>query len=225
MAAQKRFLRLASCVAILAATLLLAQAGGPPKEAGPFRAPELVELTGLDPTLKLDIRYATEENFVHRRVYPEARAFLQKPAAKALVKAHKQLKRKGFGILVFDGYRPWSVTKIFWDLTAPENRKFVADPAVGSRHNRGCAVDVTLFDLKSGAQVTMPSAYDEASERSYPTFSGGDSESRAHRDLLRAAMERLGFTVNEFEWWHYDYKDWTHYPILDIQFAEIPKRR
>jgi zinc D-Ala-D-Ala dipeptidase len=211
--------------AALAATLLLAQSAGPPSEAGPFRPPDLVELVTMDPTLHLDVRYATEENFVHRRVYPEARAFLQRPAAKALVKAHRWLKRRGFGILVYDGYRPWSVTKVFWDLTAPENRQFVADPSVGSRHNRGCAVDVTLYDLKTGLAAAMPSDYDEASERSYPGYAGGDAAARSRRDLLRAAMEKQGFSVYETEWWHFDHRDWPRYAILDIPFGAISKER
>ncbi len=137
-------------------TVLFAQ--GPPLETGAFRAPELVELIDVDPTFKLDIRYATPNNFVGRAVYAEARAFLQKPAAEALSRVNRRLRKQGYGVLVFDGYRPWSVTKLFWDATPEERRQFVADPAKGSRHNRGCAADVSLFDLKTGREVEMPSA-------------------------------------------------------------------
>jgi D-alanyl-D-alanine dipeptidase len=192
-----------------------------PKEKGNFRKPELVELVKLDPTIKLDIRYAASNNFLGRPVYKEARAFLQRPAAEALARANRKLREKGYGLLVFDGYRPWSVTKLFWDSTPQDKKQFVANPSQGSRHNRGCAVDLTLYDLRTGEEVEMPSAYDEFSDRAYPNYSGGTQEQRRMREMLREAMEAEGFTVYEFEWWHYDYKDWKKYPIIDISFDQI----
>lgn len=216
--------RLALRGAVLFAILALAQAIGaqePPKETGTFRKPDLVELVKLDRTIKLDIRYATSNNFLGRPVYKEARAFLQSPAAEALVRANKSLRKKGYGLIIHDGYRPWSVTKIFWDATPADKKEFVADPAQGSRHNRGCAVDLSLFDLKTGKEVVMPSGYDEMTERSHIKYTGGTEEQRRLRDLLRAAMEAVAFAVYEPEWWHYDYKDWKEYPILNISFAEI----
>jgi zinc D-Ala-D-Ala dipeptidase len=191
----------------------------------PKVSPDLVELITLDPTIKLDIRYATANNLTGRPVYSQAKAFLQRSAAEALVRVHRALKQHGYGILVFDGYRPWSVTKIFWDVTPPAKRAFVADPAVGSKHNRGGAVDLSLFDLRTGREVEMPSAYDEMTERSHPHYSGGTPEQRARRDLLGKAMEREGFTVYPNEWWHFDYKDWHRYPILNIPFDEITGKR
>jgi D-alanyl-D-alanine dipeptidase/kynurenine formamidase len=207
----------------LIATFLLAAAlaEGPPKEAGNFRAPDLVELTAVDPTIKLDVRYATPNNLVGRPVYAEARAFLERPAAEALARAGRALREKGYGLLVFDGYRPWRVTKIFWDVTPPEKRTFVADPAKGSKHNRGCAVDLSLYDLRTGKEVEMPSVYDEMSERAYPTYAGGTKEQRDARDALRSAMEHEGFFVYAYEWWHFDFKDWRSYPILDVPFDTI----
>ncbi len=193
----------------------------PPKEPGTFREPDLVELVLLDPSLHLDIRYATSNNFVGRPVYREARAFLQAPAAEALVRVNQKLKPQGYGLVIFDGYRPWSVTKIFWDITPPDKRIFVADPKTGSKHNRGCAVDLSLFDLQTGKEVSMPGAYDEMSERSAINYAGGTDQQRQVRDLLRNAMESEGFTVYDPEWWHYDYKDWKEYPILNIDFSEI----
>ena len=193
----------------------------PPKETGTFRKPDLVELIKLDRTIKLDIRYATSNNFLGRPVYTEARAFLQRPAAEALVRANKVLRRNGYGLIIHDGYRPWSVTKIFWDATPADKKEFVADPAQGSRHNRGCAVDLSLFDLKTGQEVVMPSGYDEMTERSHINYSGGTPEATRLRDMLRVAMEAEGFAVYEPEWWHYDYKDWKEYPILNISFKEI----
>lgn len=196
----------------------------PPAERGEFKKPELVELIKLDPTLRLDIRYATPNNFLGRPVYTEARAFLQRPAARALLRVNRKLRRKGYGLIIFDGYRPWSVTKIFWDSTPEEKRAFVADPRQGSRHNRGCAVDLTLFDLKTGQPLKMPSDYDDFSERAHPNYQGGTAEERRNRDLLRAAMESEGFTVYENEWWHFDYKDWKRYAILDLSFREAGRR-
>jgi D-alanyl-D-alanine dipeptidase len=196
----------------------------PPREPGPFRAPDLVELQQLDPTIRLDIRYATRNNFSGRAVYTEARAFLQRPAAEALVRVQRALKTTGFELLVFDAYRPWQVTKLFWDITPPSRREFVADPAKGSKHNRGCAVDLSLFDTSTDNEVMMPSDYDEMSPRAYPTYDGGTAQARARRDLLRAAMEREGFSVEPNEWWHFNYKDWPQYPIMDIPFSEIGPR-
>ena len=209
-----------------AITLLLllgvvAFAQGPPKEAGPFREPELRELVKLDPTIKLDIRYATRNNFLGRPVYKEARAFLQKPAAEALVRAHQRLRPQGYGIVVFDGYRPWSVTKIFWDVTPADKKIFVADPSQGSRHNRGCAVDLSMYELATGKIVHMPSEYDEMTERAHINYACATPEAKRLRDMLRAAMEAEGFAVYEPEWWHYDYKDWKQYPIGNIPFSKI----
>ena len=196
----------------------------PPKETGAFRNPDLVELVKLDRTIKLDIRYATSNNFLGRPVYKEARAFLQRPAAEALVRVNMALRKKGYGLIIHDGYRPWSVTRIFWDATPADKKIFVADPSQGSRHNRGCAVDLSLFDLKTGKEVVMPSGYDEMTERSHIDYRGGTAEARRLRDILRGAMEAEGFAVYEPEWWHYDYKDWKEYPILDLGFSEITKK-
>ena len=211
-------------IIIVLLSLYLSAAGcaaHPPHERGPFRQPDLVELIKLDPALHLEIRYATSNNFVGRPVYTEARAFLERPAAEALVRAHQTLRQQGYGLLIFDGYRPWAITKLFWDVTPADKKQFVADPKKGSKHNRGCAVDLTLFDLKTGQEVPMPGEYDEMSDRSYPDYTGGTPESRHLRDMLRSAMEHEGFAVYQFEWWHFDYKDWQQYPILNIPFSEI----
>jgi D-alanyl-D-alanine dipeptidase len=198
-------------------------AGRPPAEQGDFLAPDLVELVKLEPSIRLDIRYAGTNNFMGRPVYRQARAFLQRPAAVALVRANQSLKARGYGLLIFDGYRPWSVTKAFWDAATPEQRRigFVADPAKGSKHNRGCAVDLTLYELATGKEVVMPSAYDEFSERAFPTYEGGSAEARASRDLLRAAMEAEEFKVLKEEWWHFDYKDWPRYGIQNVPFEKM----
>jgi D-alanyl-D-alanine dipeptidase len=199
---------------------------GPPKEAGKFHPSDLVEITKLDPAIRLDIRYATSNNFLHRPVYRQPRAFLQRPAAEALLRVNASLKSKGYGLLVFDAYRPWSVTKTFWDMASKEERKkgFIADPKKGSRHNRGCAVDLSLWDLQTGIEARMPSAFDEFSERASPKYKGGPEKARDTRDLLRAAMEAEGFRVYKSEWWHFDYRNWKEYPILDIPFESLPRK-
>lgn len=195
----------------------------PDAVAGVFKDQQtgLVELVKLDPTIRLDIRYATANNFIGQPVYTEARAFLQAPAAIALATVSQKAKQYGFGLLVFDGYRPLRVTQLFWELTPPDKRKFVANPKNGSRHNRGCAVDLSFYDLKTGREVQMPGGYDEMNEKAYPNYTGGTKEQQERRDLLISLMQAEGFIVNSVEWWHFDYKDWMNYPLLDVPFSDI----
>ncbi|MBS0393628.1 MAG: M15 family metallopeptidase [Proteobacteria bacterium] len=193
----------------------------PPVDPQATLAADLVELTRLDPSIHLDVRYATTRNFLSTPVYSQGRAFLQRPAAEALVRVSRALRADGYGLIVFDAYRPWYVTKVFWDAVSDENHKFVADPAQGSRHNRGCAVDLSLYELATGRVVPMPSRYDEMSERAYPAYAGGEAHARALRDLLRRRMEAEGFSVYEYEWWHFDYHDWSRYPVLNVRFEDI----
>ena len=198
-----------------------ALAASPPVEGRPFRTSELVDLTSLDPGIRLDIRYATSNNFMNAVFYEDARAFLQRPGAEAVVRAHRALEPYGYGLLIHDGYRPWYVTKMFWDATPMHQREFVANPASGSRHNRGAAVDLSLYGLATGEPIEMPSSYDEFSGRSYADYPGGTARQRWHRDLLRQVMEAEGFTVNSGEWWHFDHADWREYGIQNEVFGEI----
>ncbi len=193
----------------------------PPKEKGRFRKPDLVDVSKFAKTIKLDIRYAGKNNFLQTPFYRSAKAFMQRPAAKALVRVHKNLAKNGYGLVIYDCYRPWHVTKMFWDAVPPKFYNFVADPKAGSRHNRGCAADVGLYDLKTGKIIPVVAGYDEFSDRAYVDYMGGTSLQRWHRNLLRRAMEDEGFTVYEAEWWHYDYKDWKKYPILNLEFEQI----
>ncbi len=195
-----------------------ALAARPPAETGDFRQPDLVDLVRVVPGVRLEIRYATSNNFLGTAVYERARAFLQRPAAEALARVARGLRERGYGLLVFDAYRPWYVTKIFWDATPDDKKQFVANPAEGSRHNRGCAVDLTLYDLKTGRAVEMPSGYDEMTERAYADYTGGSEIEREHRSMLRQAMESEGFAVYQYEWWHYDYRDWKSYRIGNTPF-------
>ncbi|MBY0507077.1 MAG: M15 family metallopeptidase [Bryobacteraceae bacterium] len=194
----------------------------PPPETGRGR-PILVELTRLDPSIRLDVRYATRDNFLGTPIYQQGRAFLERSAAEALARVHMNLAKRGFGLLIHDAYRPWWVTKLFWEATSGQEREFVADPQKGSRHNRGSAVDLTLFDRATGRAVEMPGVYDEMSKRSYPSYPGGTSRQRWHRDLLRAAMEDEGFTVEPNEWWHFDFRGWQRFGLENLSFDQIGK--
>lgn len=193
----------------------------PPSGLEGTRPADLVELTTLDSTLRLDIRYATTNNFMRAPMYSQARAFLQRPAALALVRVHRALAREGYGLLIHDAYRPWYVTWMFWEATPDSQHMFVAAPSTGSRHNRGAAVDLTLFERATGRAVRMPSGYDEFSERAYPSYRGGTAGERALRERLRYAMEREGFSVNPTEWWHFDFAGWRDYPVLNVPFERV----
>lgn len=198
-----------------------ALAAVPPPEGGEKLRPDLVDLSLLDPALRFDIRYAGSNNFMGAPFYRSGMAYLQRPVAEALVKAHRELLQQGFGLLVFDAYRPWYVTWMFWEGTPESLRHFVADPASGSRHNRGAAVDLTLYHIASGSLAAMGSGYDEFTERSHIDYQGVSAEERENRDRLRAVMEKHGFSVYADEWWHFDHRDWAEYPILNLTFEEL----
>jgi len=199
----------------------LAAKASPPREEGEFRSPEFAELIKIDDTIKLDIRYAGTNNFMGAPFYSQARAFMQKPAAEAVVRVQTTLREAGYGLLIHDAYRPWYVTKMFYDGTPDSMKDFVADPSRGSRHNRGCAVDLTLYSLKSGHPIQMVSGYDEFTPRAFPDYPGGTASQRWHREFLRRAMEAEGFNVYEYEWWHFDFRLWRKYGINNLLFENI----
>lgn len=198
-----------------------ALAATPPVETAEHRPADLVDLATLDPAIRFDIRYAGHDNFMGLPLYERPAAYLQRPAAEALARAAKALEARGYGLLIHDAYRPWFVTWMFWEATPPEDHMFVADPAKGSRHNRGCAVDLTLYDLKTGKPVEMPSRYDEMSGRSYADFIGGATKQRALRATLREAMVDQGFEVYPEEWWHFDFREWRSYGIGTKTFSAL----
>ena len=193
-----------------------------PKAAG-GKPTDLVELVKLDPTIRLDLRYATANNFTGRVLYNQARGFLARPAAEALVRAHHRAAIDGFGLTIFDAYRPWRVTKRLWDATPPgPKRNYVANPKKGSKHNRGCAADLTMHDLASGELVAMPSGYDEFSERAHRDYRGGPAIAIANTQRLQTFMEAEGFRGISNEWWHFDYNGWEQFPIRNIPFEDLP---
>jgi len=190
-----------------------ALAATPPVESPPRAAHDLVRLSTVDPRIHFDIRYATTNNFMGSQMYERPDPRLQRSAAEALGRVAHTLAAQGYGLLVFDAYRPWYVTKMFWEATPDSLRAFVSDPSKGSRHNRGAAVDLTLYELKSGKVVKMPSGYDEFTPRAAANYEGGTATQRRLRDLLKNAMTAEGFLVYAEEWWHFDFKDWQQWKI------------
>lgn len=201
-----------------------ALAARPPVQAAPKRRSDLVDLRKLGVPFRFDIRYATTNNFMGIALYDRPGAWLQRPAAQALMRVQNALRPYGYGLLIHDGYRPWFVTWMFWEATPEASRIFVANPANGSRHNRGAAVDLTLYDLSTGRAVEMPGRYDELSPRSHSTYAGGTSRQRWRRDLLRREMEAQGFTVYAEEWWHFDYQGWSDWGLGNETFGELAAR-
>lgn len=181
--------------------------------------PDLVDLARFDPRLRLDIRYATPANFMGRALYPVAKAVAQRPVAEALSRVQTRAEAAGYGLLIFDAYRPWSVTRMMWEATAPEQREFVANPGTGSRHNRGCSVDLSLH--KAGAEVVMPSPYDDFTPAAYRSNTSAPPEALAASRMLEEWMVAEGFVPLANEWWHYDWKDWRDYPIMDVRLEDV----
>lgn len=182
----------------------------------------LVELVKLDPAIKLDMRYSTNNNFTGRVLYDEARAFLASPAAQAVARASKAAQADGYGLTIFDAYRPWRVTKQLWDATpAGPKKNYVANPKRGSKHNRGCAVDLSLHDLRTGQLVEMPSEFDDFSEKAHRDFAGATPAAIANRARLQRYLEAEGFAGLSNEWWHFDFTGWEQFPVMDVPFNQI----
>jgi zinc D-Ala-D-Ala dipeptidase len=182
----------------------------------------LVELIKLDPVIKLDLRYATANNFTGRILYSQARAFLASAAAEAFLRAHKRAQAEGYGFTIFDAYRPWRVTKQLWDATpVGPKRNYVANPKTGSRHNRGCAVDMTLHSLSDGKQVEMPSGFDDFSEKAHRSYEDDTVQAAANARRLERYMASEGFIGMSNEWWHFDFGGWEKYPVLDLPFERL----
>jgi D-alanyl-D-alanine dipeptidase len=182
----------------------------------------LLELIKLDPAIRLDMRYATSNNFTGRVLYDEARAFLAAPAAEAVARASKMAQSDGFGLTIYDAYRPWRITKKLWDATPVGPKKdYVANPKRGSKHNRGCAVDLTLYDLQTGQLVEMPTEFDDFSEKAHRDYIGVSAAAIANRARLARYLEAEGFVGLSNEWWHFDFTGWEQFPVMDIPFNKI----
>lgn len=190
-----------------------------PHDPAASATPDLVDLARLDPRLRFDIRYATPANFMGRVLYPLARAVAQRPVAEALSRVQTRAEAAGYGLLIFDAYRPWRITKAMWDQTPAEKRKFVADPRTGSRHNRGCSIDLSLH--KGGVEVVMPSPYDDFTPAAYRSNTAAPAEALALSRMLEDWMVAEGFVPLPNEWWHYDWAEWRRYPVMDVPLEDV----
>ena len=223
--------------AALFAGLLLLSWNQPAKKENPYRLDVMATLAAYDsaihenpsnqlvnlekavPGIVLDIRYATANNFTHQPVYPAPKAYVRKPVAEALMQIQQELNSKGMGLKIYDAYRPYAVTLKFFKLYPDTN--FVASPKTGSRHNRGCAIDLTIIDIRSGKELEMPTSFDNFTERASHSFQDLSPDALQNRNILRETMIRHGFEALESEWWHYDFSGWRNFKIMDIAFDEL----
>lgn len=181
----------------------------------------LVNLESFIPGIKKDVKYATDDNVTGAILYNSPGIFLRLPAALALKQVQEELKKSGFELKIFDSYRPYAITKKIWEFVLDEN--YAASPKTGSRHNRGAAVDLTIIVSSSGEELNMPTPFDDFSELAHHDYNKLPVETRVNRALLKNVMERFGFISLKTEWWHYDFKDWRNFPLMDISFDELIK--
>ena len=185
----------------------------------------LVELVKINPSIQLDIRYATTNNFTGKQVYPVAKCYAQDVVAKELDKIQKELAPLGLGLKVFDCFRPFPVQEIFWKICPHDG--YVARPdwehGKGSKHNRGTAVDLTLIDLTTGKELAMPSGFDDLTQKANRSYETMSAEAAKNCHLLEDIMKNHGFIPLPTEWWHFDYKDWKNYPLMKTTFEELEK--
>jgi D-alanyl-D-alanine dipeptidase len=180
---------------------------------------KLVEIKNYIPGIQLDIRYATTNNFTHHIMYSQARAFARLPVVMALQQVEADLKKRGLGLKIYDAYRPYAVTVKFYEVTHDTN--FVADPRKGSKHNRGCAIDLSLIDLKTGKELDMPTGFDSFSKKAAAKYANLPQQEIDNRAILQAAMQAHGFHAIPTEWWHFDFTGWQNYELLDIPFSQL----
>lgn len=180
---------------------------------------ELVEIKKVIPSVVLDIRYATKNNFMKQVMYKQGKAFARKPVVEHLKKIQSILNKKGYGLKIFDAYRPYQITVAFWQKASDKN--FVANPAKGSKHNRGCAVDLTIIDLKTGKDIPMPTPYDSFEAAAAPHYDKLPAKIKENRDFLISTMQLNGFKVIYNEWWHFDFNGWQNYDLMDIPFEKL----
>ena len=180
---------------------------------------ELVEIKKAIPNIKLDIRYATKNNFMQQVMYKQARAFARKPVVESLKKVQFALNKKGLGLKIFDGYRPYAITVAFYKKAS--DKSFVANPAKGSKHNRGCAIDLTVINLKTGKELEMATPYDSFSKAAAANYEPVSDVVRKNREYLISIMKKNKLNVLENEWWHYDFQGWQNYNLMDIPFEKL----
>lgn len=182
---------------------------------------EMLELSPQIPGIRLDLRYATQNNFTGVRLYPRARAFVTRAAYIRLLAVLKDLREEGLGLKIFDCYRPYAVTEKMWALIHDE--RYVADPKKGSGHNRGIAIDLTLYRLSNGVELSMPTGFDNFSDTAHHQFTALPDSVIRHRQLLKSVMEKNGFKAYDTEWWHYYLPQAQQFPLLNLSFRKLGK--
>jgi D-alanyl-D-alanine dipeptidase len=175
---------------------------------------QLVHIGEFVPGVVLDIKYATKENVFYTKLYPKPIALIRLPVAKALANAQKDFQEKGYGLKIYDGYRPYSITVQMYEILP--DTVYMGLPWQGSKHNRGIALDLTLVNLKTGEELKMPTPFDALVYASHPEFMKLPSSTIQNRELLKSVMKKHGFKVDPVEWWHYNYVDSKAYELLDI---------
>lgn len=180
---------------------------------------EMIDLENTISDIVLDIRYATSNNFTHEVIYSAPKAFARKAVAEALCKVQDSLAFHNIGIKIYDAYRPYAATLRFYEVYPDTN--FVANPRYGSRHNRGCAIDITLVEKSTGKEIPMPTEFDDFSEKAHPVYANLPDTVLANRAFLFSIMSHFGFTHYPTEWWHFDYIGWENYPLMDIPFNDL----
>lgn len=181
-----------------------------------------VDIEKIIPGIKLDIRYATKNNFTKQQIYQSPMAFVRKPVAEALLKIQAELKNKGLALKIYDAYRPYSATVKFYEVYP--DKEFVASPKTGSVHNRGCAVDLSLINIKTGKELEMPTPFDDFTEKAAHTYMDLPAKAIENRKLLKDIMTKYGFIQYDSEWWHYSYKEWEDFELMDISFEELKQQ-
>lgn len=199
-----------TCLLVACCSIIVIEASSQPKSRR-----DLVDILSVNPTIVLDIRYATENNFTHLRLYSKVKCMLRREAAESLSAVQRELKELGMGLKVFDGYRPLSVQKKLWEAVPDE--RYVANPAKGSRHNRGAAVDLTIID-SLGNELAMPTPYDDFTILAHADYMNLPEEVLKNRRLLEDVMTKHGFLIMSSEWWHFDFHGWGKFDVLDVPF-------
>ncbi len=180
---------------------------------------DLVDIQSINPSIKLDIRYATTNNFTKQKVYRSAKCYLRRQVAEALSRVQCELEEQGLGLKVWDGYRPLQAQWVLWEIV-PDPR-YVSDPRKGGRHTRGTAVDVTIVRISDGKEVAMPTGFDDFTEKAWRSYNNLSEEVKKNRQLLQTVMTKPGFVGLETEWWHFDWHDWKNFDVLDISFEDL----
>lgn len=186
------------------------------------RASDLVEVTSINPNIVISLPYATEDNFCDQVLYPVERCFLRRSVVERLDKVQKELEKEGYGLKIWDGYRPRSVQYKMWAIKA--NTNYVANPKRGSRHNRGAAVDLTLIDFETKEEVEMPTGYDVFNLKAHAYYDRLPKEVMANKRRLQKAMTKHGFQIMRSEWWHFDASGWTQFPLMNTGLDELAKQ-